>query len=79
MVRAKMFVTEKNHRHMQGDQVFAEVKLAPVYAGLDGVPANSDWSKATPSGGLQMGITVRAAIDFFELGKSYYLDIKPAD
>lgn len=42
-VRAKFWVNGIRHVH-QGSpgQVFAEITLAPVYAGQDGNPANAD-------------------------------------
>lgn len=74
MVRAKFFVTEIKHAHVSGDGVFAEVKLAPVYG-----EENKPWSKHTPQGEIKMAITNQAAVDKFEIGKSYYVDFTPAE
>jgi hypothetical protein len=75
-VRAKFKVTTITH-HEQHDPsaVYATVKLQAVSkADAD----NKDWSKWTPSGSLEMGITNPDAISQFELGKAYYLDFTPA-
>ena len=53
------------------------VKLSPVY-GPDGT-ANAAWSKATPSGSLELTITNPEARGQFQPGKSYFLDISPAE
>mgnify|MGYP000322973180 CR=1 FL=1 len=79
-VRAKFWVTGIRHLHQPSpDQVFAEITLAPVYAGQDGKPANADWSKATPSGEIKMGVTNPAAIEKFTLGQKFYIDFTPAE
>jgi hypothetical protein len=52
-----------------------QVTLQPVYD--DG--ANSQWSKYTPSGQLQLTITNPEAYKQFELGKAYFVDFSPAD
>lgn len=79
MVRAKFWVTNVNHAHTGPGNIFAEVKMAPVYSGQDGNPANAEWSKATPQGAISLSITNPEAIEQFELGKSYWIDISPAD
>jgi hypothetical protein len=77
-VRCKFQCVAKNHTHTHApDSVFCEIKLIPVWTGEDG--ANAAGSKATPQGQLTMGITNPAAIDEFDLGKFYYLDISPAE
>lgn len=75
-VRCKFQCVAKNHAHTHADSVFCEVKLIPVWTGEDG--ANASWSKATPQGSLTMGITNPDAIDAFDLGKFYFLDISEA-
>lgn len=41
---------------------------------------NASFSKATPSGNLEMLIDASTqAVDAFEIGKAYYLDITPAE
>jgi hypothetical protein len=51
------------------------VTLQPVYD--DG--KNSEWSKWTPSGQLQMTITNPAAYEQFKLGQAYFVDLTPAE
>lgn len=79
-VRAKFFVAEINHRHINtpGD-VCAEVVMQPVYGSHDGDGDNDRWSRYTPAGELKMTITNPPALEQFELGKSYYLDFVPVD
>jgi hypothetical protein len=76
-VRAKLQCIEKKHAHQGGHGVYCQVVLIPVWTGEDG--ANATWSKATPNGRIELGITVPEAIDTFELGKFYYSDFSPAD
>jgi hypothetical protein len=60
----------------RAEDVCVEVRLMAVYD--DGVEENKSWSKYTPNGNLSMTITNQAAIDAFELGKSYFVDFTPA-
>jgi hypothetical protein len=76
-VRAKFVVQSVLHMHGSADQKTGIVTMIPVYAGLDGVPANAEWSKWTPSGEIKMTITTDA-LEQFELGKSYFVDFSPA-
>lgn len=57
-----------------GPMISEQVALHPVYG-----PANEPWSKYTPSGRLEMTITNPLAHGAFVPGKSYYLDISPAE
>lgn len=79
-VRAKFFVTAVTHFHngAPGADQAGEVKLAPVYQGLDGNPANADWSKWTPQGEIKMTITAPAALDAFAPGQQFFVDFTPA-
>lgn len=75
-VRAKFRVRSINHLETSSpDAVLAEVSLYAVYGDGKG---NESWSRFTPSGDLKMMITNPAAIEVFELGKDYFLDITPA-
>lgn len=77
MVRAKFKCMEIKHAHSgSADYSAATVTLIPVWG--DG-KANDQWSKATPSGKLEMLITNPAAVSKFELGREYYLDFTPAE
>ena len=49
-----------------------EVSLSAVTD--DGTPENKSFNTATPSGDLKMWIDNPDAVDFFEVGKTYYLD-----
>lgn len=54
------------------------VTMQAVYGEGEGDP-NREWSKWTPTGQLEMSITNPDAFMQFEIGKSYYLDITPAE
>lgn len=45
--------------------------------GADEVPENQRYHKYTPSGCLEISVDNPAAVEQFELGKSYYLDFTP--
>ncbi len=79
-VRAKFFVTSVTHFHngSPGADQAGEVKLAPVYQGQDGNPANADWSKWTPQGEIKMTITAPSALDAFSPGQQFFVDFTPA-
>ena len=59
------------------DDTCAEVRFQAAYG--DGKSDNAEWSKWTPSGEIRMFITNPAAIDAFEVGKSYYLTFTPEE
>jgi hypothetical protein len=40
---------------------------------------NESWSKATPSGKLEMTVTNPAAIEAFRVGKTFQLEFTPVD
>jgi hypothetical protein len=42
------------------------------------IPEDQRFQKATPSGSFEMQVDNPAAIEQFELGKAYYLDLSPA-
>ena len=58
------------------DNSTATINLLAVTTGST---ENESWSKYTPSGQLQMLISNPAAIEQFESGKEYYIDITPAE
>jgi hypothetical protein len=45
------------------------ITLTPVSGGAD--DPNKTWSKYTPSGKIELAITVPSTADFFEFGKFY--------
>jgi len=76
-VRAKFVCYGINHLHQSDpNAVCATITLQPVYG--DGSD-NAQWSKWTPQGKIEMMITNPAAIEGFELGKSYFVDFTPAE
>lgn len=81
-VRAKFFVSEVKHLYTQGDgdNVAATVKLQPCFGSYPGGDSeeNKSFSKWTPQGSIEMTITNPAAVEFFEIGKAYYIDFTPA-
>ncbi|MEH2293827.1 hypothetical protein [Nostoc sp.] len=52
-----------------------EVKLRPV---IDDYEENKKFWKYTPQGKLEVTITNPNAVEFFEVGKEYYLDFSEA-
>jgi hypothetical protein len=83
-VKAKFWVKDVTHHHNgqpDGDQVCATVKLAPCFGSYPGGDSeeNKSFSKWTPQGEVTMMITNPEAIEFFELGKPYYIDFRPAE
>ena len=43
----------------------------------DGTPENQRFSKSTPSGTIEMQVDNPSALEWFEIGKSYYVDFVP--
>lgn len=76
-VRAKFAVTGHT-RHHYGHQT---IMLEPRYD--DSIPEDRRFYQATPSGKLEMTIDNPAAIEALmpggELGKTFYIDLTPAD
>ena len=70
-VRAKFLCTD-----VEGDDTEATVTFEAVTAHT---AENESWSKWTPSGSLSMHITNPAALDLFEAGVEYYLDVTRAE
>ena len=71
MVRAKFTVI--SIEEFVGCRV---VKLAAVYSS-DSKSPNYTWSKATPTGKLEMTITNPAAYTQFAVGREYFLEVTP--
>lgn len=72
-VRAKF---QCNSINKSADNSSAVVNMMAVTTGS---AENESWSKYTPSGQLQMVISNPAAVEYFEQGKEYYIDIQPAE
>lgn len=81
-VKAKFWVKSVQHHYqgLSGADIHAEVTLAPCYGTYPGGDSeeNKSFAKWTPSGEIRMSITNPAAIEFFELGKPYYIDFRRA-
>jgi hypothetical protein len=73
MVRAKFRLQSVKQYEYGGKQ------FEFVAAYDDGIEENRRFSKATPSGSLLMTVDNPPAAEFFELGKSYYLDFSKAE
>ncbi|HEX8851224.1 MAG TPA: hypothetical protein VF761_16990 [Gemmatimonadaceae bacterium] len=74
-VRAKFMVSEKTSFAWSPDSV--RVKLTPQYD--QSIPEDQRFAKATPSGEFWMQIDNPPAAAALELGKTYYIDITPAE
>ncbi|MCZ4500970.1 MAG: hypothetical protein JWQ74_3525 [Marmoricola sp.] len=76
-VRAKFRCMSINHAFInQPDYCAATIGLVPVWE-QEGV--NKRWSQATPTGKIEMMITVPETVEQFELGKEYFVDFTPAE
>lgn len=53
-----------------------EVRLFPVVSGSE---ENDRFYKYTPGGSLHLAMINQSAFEQFEVGKEYYVDIKPAE
>ena len=73
--RAK-FTVQKKAQMAWGKPGAAEITLSPTYD--TSIPEDKLFSEASPSGELHMYVDNPAAVQFFELGKAYYLDFTPA-
>jgi len=67
------FKCDRVEKQGQGDDAFANVWLTPVIADTD---ENKTWSKYTPSGSMNMGITNPAAFDQFVEGAEYLITLE---
>lgn len=76
-VRAKFFVTAVTERtNAQGIEKIHEVTLAPVIGGSE---ENKQFFRFTPYGELKLGTVNPEVAKVLEVGKTFYLDITPAD
>lgn len=53
----------------------AEQQQVSMGCVIGGSPEDNTFASATPSGQLEITITNPATVGFFELGKSYYVDL----
>jgi hypothetical protein len=74
MIRAKFVVNSiERSRYANSDTI----RMLAIYD--DSTAENRRFSKATPSGKLEMIISVPEALSEFELGREFYLDFTPVD
>lgn len=82
-VRAKFYVGEKkinaNQPHQGADPIFNQSTSVVMYPVTSGSDENKAFFKASPSGKFEINIINQAAADQLEIGKSYYIDITPAN
>lgn len=69
VVKARVKCIGVNHPYV-GQDDFATITLIPVWNDGKG---NESWSKATPSGKIELNVTNPAAIEQFTLGSEYEL------
>lgn len=73
MVKARFWVQSFQKQASSAGSMVMHVALAPVVrsTGQSGDGQNIDWSKYTPSGGIQLTVSQEGAQDWFEsrLGK----------
>lgn len=72
MVRAKFRVTKVAKTVYGAAAGQMEVTLAPEYDTT--IPEDARFSKATPSGTIQLFVDNPLASDYLELGKYFYID-----
>jgi hypothetical protein len=58
--------------YYRGDDTFRLVRFTPV-SDSDPSHPNYEWSQATPSGYIELGVSVPEAFDKFEVGSEYML------
>lgn len=73
-VRGKFRVT-KHVKHAQ-DNSYVEIELQAQYSNT---PEDNTYAKATPSGSINMTVTVPEVVDALPIGKTFYVDFSPAD
>lgn len=77
-VRAKFYVTRIEKTKWQQNDEMNTIVLAPVYS-ADENSENKKFWRYTPSGEVKLGTINKAASDYFELGKEYYIDFTAAE
>lgn len=75
MVRGKFTLQQVIHTSYGGDGR-ALVFVAQYDPNL---PEDQSFSKATPTGRIEMTVDNPAALEGFKLGKAYYVDFTPVD
>lgn len=75
-IRAKFHCTEVAKRVYGGKDQSEVIKGAPVYGGN---PEDNAYSKATPSGSIELVITNPTCFGVLRPGQRFYLDITPLE
>jgi hypothetical protein len=75
-IRAKFVVTSVTTYETSGDASSALITLQPRYDSK--IPEDQRFAEATPSGKLEMNVTIKPVIDQFKPGKVFYLDFTEA-
>ena len=66
----------EQHRAYSEGECMCNVEFTAVTADMKDC---ASWSKATPSGKLEMTITNPAAMEGLKVGKDYFLDLTPVE
>jgi hypothetical protein len=75
MVRGKFQLSQITQTNWGGD---GRILIFQAQYDPD-LPEDQSYSKATPTGRIEMQVDNPAALKQFELGKAYYLDFTPAE
>jgi hypothetical protein len=82
-VKARFWVQKCTRQAVSGGAIARTVELAPVVRAtpLPGSDGNTDWSKYTPSGRIEMNITAEGAGEWFEerVGKDIAISFDDPD
>jgi hypothetical protein len=76
-VQAKVRCIGNSSPQWSAGQDMRQVRFTPVYDANPDSP-NFEWSKATPSGYMELTVSNPAAFDSFEVGKEYLLTFEEA-
>ena len=72
-VRGKFRVTK--HTHHKPDKKYVEIELTAQYSDN---PEDNSYSKATPTGQINMAVCVPEVVDALPIGQCFYVDFTPA-
>jgi len=75
MVRGKFLLIEIGERHYS--PTGRAMKFSAQYD--QSIEEDRKYSKATPTGSVEMFVDNPAALAQFEIGKAYYFDVTPAE
>ena len=75
MIRAKFVLSEETRVNWNSDA--RKLVFSAQYD--QNTPEDQRYSKATPTGRLEMQVDNPAALEQFQLGKAYYIDFTPVE